>query len=147
MEKDNFAVPKSCTDCQGSCCRHVALEIDKPTTKQEFDNIRWYLMHKGVEVFVDHDGGWYVKFTTDCEHVNAKHACDVYETRPEICRDYPAAGHECEFEGEGEYFKVIFRNAAEYEEYMDSRRKNWRIIRKKPSSPSPKPKPKPKKKK
>ena len=45
----------SCHNCPAMCCRYVASEIDAPTSKREYDNIRWYLMHRDVYVFIGHD--------------------------------------------------------------------------------------------
>jgi len=64
-KKDDFSPP--CKECGGRCCKYVALEIDKPTNKNGYDQIRWYLAHKNIAVFVDHEKDWYVEFRTDCE--------------------------------------------------------------------------------
>ena len=77
-----------CARCGAVCCKHVALEIDKPTNKQDYDYIRWYLLHKKVEVFTD-EGKWYLKHETECEKLLPNGRCGIYETRPSICRDYP----------------------------------------------------------
>lgn len=83
--------------CNASCCRYFALEIDKPKTKQEFDYIRWYLVHEGVAVWVD-DGDWYLEVRTVCRHLQHDNTCGIYETRPQICRDYGLPGEDpCEF--------------------------------------------------
>jgi hypothetical protein len=46
--------------CDGCdlCCRHVAVEIDKPENKKEFDKIRWFLLHEDIWIFVDNDDSW-----------------------------------------------------------------------------------------
>ena len=54
----------SCMECGAECCRYIATEIDEPTCKRDYDNVRWYLLHKDVYVFVDHDDCWYVEFET-----------------------------------------------------------------------------------
>lgn len=100
MESDN-----PCEGCS-LCCRYVALEIDKPTTKSDMDQIRWYLIHKNVWVFVDNDNTWNIQFNTPCEKLD-KHLCSIYETRPQICRDYSTEN--CERYGEGDPFKLLFK--------------------------------------
>lgn len=88
-----------CEHCTAECCHYVALPIDEPETRRDFDDIRWYLMHEGVIVFVE-DGDWYVQFRTRCRNLRADFKCGVYETRPEICREYKAG--ECDYAG-GDY--------------------------------------------
>lgn len=76
-----------CEHCTAACCRYIALPIDTPEEREDFDPIRWYLIHEGVSVFVE-DGDWYISFATSCRHVQPDYRCGIYETRPQICRDY-----------------------------------------------------------
>jgi len=78
-----------CEHCTGHCCRHIALPIDEPENKRDFDDIRWYLVHEGVSVFVE-DGEWYVNIETRCRHLQEDFRCGIYETRPKVCREYSA---------------------------------------------------------
>lgn len=82
-----------CFECV-QCCTYVALEIDTPTTMKEYDYIVWYLYHQNVSVFVDWEGCWYIKFETRCEHLSAVGLCDIYSSRPVICKDFD--WRECE---------------------------------------------------
>jgi Fe-S-cluster containining protein len=118
-----------CPKCDAQCCRHVALEIDKPTTKKDYDNIRWYLIHKNVSVFIDNDGGWYVKFESPCEHIADDYKCGYYEQRPKICRDYPEEDQLCEFEGEEDYYTDLFNSENEFVEYLERKNKKWQYKR------------------
>ncbi len=76
-----------CEHCVGYCCRYIALPIDTPTERSDFDDIRWYLLHQGVSVFIE-DGEWYINIETTCRHLQPDHRCGIYATRPKICRDY-----------------------------------------------------------
>jgi hypothetical protein len=76
-----------CEHCTGVCCRYIALPIDAPRTRADFDDVRWYLLHEGVSVFVE-DDEWYVSFQTTCRHLQPDHRCGIYSTRPRICRSY-----------------------------------------------------------
>lgn len=76
-----------CEHCTAMCCRYIALPIEKPRKRSDFDDIRWYLLHEGVSVFVE-EGEWYICVTTNCRHLQADHRCGIYETRPRICREY-----------------------------------------------------------
>jgi len=108
-----------CAKCEGTCCRYVALPIETPETKREFDDVRWYLAHKGVEVFVE-KGDWYIHFASTCRHLHpSDHTCDIYEKRPRICRDYRTG--KCDM-SEGDYdHEFHFTSDAQFEEYIRTR--------------------------
>jgi len=78
-----------CHLCPAICCQYYALEIDKPTSKKDFEQIRWYLLHERTHVFVD-EGKWYLQIWNRCSHLTTDQRCEIYETRPEICREYGA---------------------------------------------------------
>lgn len=105
-----------CLKCNGICCRYVALPIDDPETKSDFDDIRWYIAHRGVWVFVE-DGDWYVCFDAKCDFLDKNNRCKIYETRPKICRGYET--DECEFFGEGEAYDMKFTRIEEIEKYAE----------------------------
>ncbi len=85
-----------CEHCAAACCRYIALPIDKPKSRRDYDDIRWYLMHEGVTVFVE-EGDWYVQFQARCTSLGADNLCTIYETRPAICRKYEPG--ECDYSG------------------------------------------------
>jgi len=94
-----------CEHCTAECCRYVALPLETPTSKRDFDDIRWYLMHENITVFVE-DRAWYVQFRTRCRNLQSDFRCGVYETRPAICREYKAEN--CDYVG-GDYgYKQLF---------------------------------------
>jgi len=76
-----------CEHCTAVCCRYIALPIDTPSKRGDFDDIRWYLLHDGVSIFVE-DGDWYITFTSTCRHLQSDNRCGIYHTRPRICREY-----------------------------------------------------------
>ena len=39
---------KNCEGCDAKCCKHVAVEIDEPEEKEDFENIKWYVCHSVV---------------------------------------------------------------------------------------------------
>ena len=65
-----------CEHCLAACCRYIALPLDKPTTARDYDDIRWYLMHQGISVFVE-EGDWYVQFQTRCKNLGADNRCGL----------------------------------------------------------------------
>lgn len=101
-------VHHNCARCTALCCNYVSTEIDVPSAKRDFDNIRWYLMHSGVRVYVDEAGCWFLQFMSRCRHLGEDNLCGIYETRPQICRDLQPA--ECEFAkgpGDRHYFTCL----------------------------------------
>jgi Fe-S-cluster containining protein len=104
-----------CEKCTGLCCRYFALPIDKPKTRQDLDDVRWYLCHKGISIFVE-DGTWYICMKNDCRHLTETDRCAIYSRRPLICRGYKKA--DCDFV-EGEYhYDLHFINDKEMDEYI-----------------------------
>lgn len=84
-----------CSYCKAKCCRYFAFPIDKPTDWQDFDYLRWYLLHERASIFVE-DGCWYLLVHNRCKHLGEDQLCGIYETRPQICRDYTTDN--CEYE-------------------------------------------------
>jgi len=89
-----------CEYCTAKCCRYFALPIETPTEVRDFEFIRWYLLHEAATVFTE-DGDWYLLVHTTCKHLQSDHRCGIYETRPQICREYTT--DECEFEDDWTY--------------------------------------------
>ncbi len=105
-----------CDDCSGLCCRYFALPIETPDDWDDYDDIRWYLCHRDITVFVE-DGDWYINVKNKCRHLRDKdHRCTIYEKRPKICRKYHTK--ECDLT-EGEYdYELHFTDDKQMEEYM-----------------------------
>src|SRR4030042_6697863 len=83
-----MAVKNQCQRCTGLCCRYFALPIETPKTKEDYDDIRWYLCHEDISVFVE-KGDWYLSIKNTCRHLSEEpHKCEIYERRPRICRRY-----------------------------------------------------------
>ena len=76
-----------CTEC-AKCCTYVAVGINAPTTPKLATEILWHLYHRGVSVCRDEAGEWYVQFEARCKNLGTGNMCEVYLTRPHICRDY-----------------------------------------------------------
>lgn len=107
---------KSCKECDGLCCQYVALPLDNPETEKEYDDIRWYLCHENVSVFVE-DGQWYISFKTPCRYLCPEtNVCKNYPERPEICRDFDPEC--CEFNSEKYGYELHFTNDKQMREYM-----------------------------
>ena len=105
-----------CNKCTGLCCRYMALPIEIPEDREDYDDIRWYLCHENVAVFVE-DGDWYINVKNKCEYLSENdHRCLIYDKRPRICRGYKY--NYCELT-DGEYdYELHFTSAEQMAEYI-----------------------------
>lgn len=108
-------IVKTCEKCNAECCRYVAAEIDKPEKEKDFDEIKWFVSHKNVHVYVDEEGDWYVEFLTPCRFLGKNNKCLNYENRPKLCKDYEH--DECTFYNEYTE-KHRFKTIKDIEKYM-----------------------------
>lgn len=76
-----------CYRCSGLCCRYFALQLDTPEDREDFDSIRWYLLHGRSWIWVE-DGDWYLQVEEPCRYLGSANECLIYERRPQICREY-----------------------------------------------------------
>lgn len=105
-----------CDYCNAKCCRYFALPIDTPDTIRDFDYMRWFLLHERASVFVE-DESWYLLVHTVCKHLQSDNRCGIYETRPEICREYSTDN--CEYDEDTTYEKY-FETPEQVAEYMEA---------------------------
>jgi len=125
----------SCEECAAMCCRYVATQLDEPTTRRDYDNMRWYLLHRDVHVFRDHDGDWFLEFEGNCESLGADNRCHSYTERPRICRDHGVGKVDCEFHGATEPHDIRFSDVREFERWLDDQGIKWRKKRAKRVAP------------
>lgn len=120
-----------CDHCSAKCCRYFALPIDTPENFADYEYIRWYLLHERASVFIE-DDDWYLLVHTVCRHLQADNRCGIYETRPQICRDYTT--DDCEYEDSWVYDKY-FETPEQVAEYSEA------VLPKKPGKSIRSPKP------
>lgn len=107
-----------CEHCTAVCCKYLAIPLDKPRRARDYDDIRWYLMHENVLVFVE-DGDWFIQFATRCKNLMADNRCGVYISRPEICRDYQPG--DCDYSG-GDYgYDHLFTHPQQVADFYEKR--------------------------
>jgi Fe-S-cluster containining protein len=117
MTRENLPEGKGlCDYCTAKCCKYFALPIDTPTERQDYDFIRWFLLHEHATVFTE-DGTWYILVHTTCKHLRADNLCGIYETRPQICRDYTTDN--CEYDDDWVYDQY-FETAEQVAEYTEA---------------------------
>lgn len=103
-----------CDSCAALCCRYFALPIDNPKTRREYDDIRWYLYHENVVVFIEKKQ-WYLGILTRCKNLREDNRCGIYEQRPRICRNYSTDN--CDYHG-GEYdYEKLFTSGEQLMAY------------------------------
>lgn len=110
-----------CGRCTALCCRYFALEIDAPDEPDDFENLRWYLIHEDVQLFIN-NGDWYLQVFRKCTWLGSDNKCSRYDDRPRICREYDDDW--CDFDGETEGDRN-FRSIAELEAYRDEWVADW----------------------
>ena len=115
---------KECRACGAKCCKYLAIEIDEPETAHDFQNIRWYLCHRDVWVFIDHDDSWFIQFNTPCEFLQKDMTCRIYESRPLICRAHDPA--DCEAIDELECQKFMLKSVEDLDMYLKLRGRKFR---------------------
>lgn len=114
-----------CGYCTNSkCCTYVTQEIDKPKTKYDFEHLLWQVSHENVKAYKDEDG-WFLLFEARCTHLQPDGACGIYESRPEVCREY--SNDYCEFDTPAEDgFDLYFEDYASLLKYCKKRFKKWK---------------------
>lgn len=126
-----------CHLCSALCCKYYALEIDKPVTPKDHDEVRWYLLHQNTVVWVQ-DGDWYLEVRNPCSQLQPDGSCGTYETRPQICRDYglPEKEGSCEFFTQDFEYDLFFESAAAFESWSraELERRERRLARRRARS-------------
>jgi len=80
-----------CQQC-GKCCMTMTFDGGR-VTEEERDTIRWMELH-GLKIDYFHRGGrLYYAFTVpmrcqELEEKDGRFRCRIYQTRPQMCRDY-----------------------------------------------------------
>ena len=106
---------EKCENCDAKCCKYVTLDIDSPEALDDFENIKWYAAHENVEVYVDFEGVWNVRFITRCEKLDKNNKCVCYDKRPEVCKEFSVA--ECSMNDENGDLLVL-KSLEDVEEYI-----------------------------
>ncbi|HOO55396.1 MAG TPA: YkgJ family cysteine cluster protein [bacterium] len=102
-------------ECNAKCCRYVAIVIDTPVSKADFEDIRWFVAHENTYVYKDEDNDWILEFVTPCKFLK-NNRCTMYDRRPVICRDYDPAV--CARDKNGEEQKIRFTNPDEVDKFV-----------------------------
>lgn len=107
-----------CRFCRAKCCKYFGLQIDTPKTKHDFENIRWFLAHRDVAIFVD-KRKWFIELYNDCKYLTKDHRCNIYDIRPTICKEHEI--DTCEHVLESFGHDKIFNSMEEFDVYLEER--------------------------
>ena len=105
-----------CEHCSAKCCRYFALPLDTPKGIEDYQHMRWYMMHGDVSIFVE-DETWYLMVHSDCKHLLPDQRCSAYDNRPTICREYSTDN--CEYDDDSCYDK-LFETPEQLWEYVEA---------------------------
>lgn len=108
----------TCDKCRGECCRKIAFHIGPVYTKEDYEDMKWYLYHEGVIVYIDNEGDWLAQVPVKCSKLDEKGRCTIYDKRPPICRQSKV--EECEMNSDE--MSVIFNTVEDLEKYMRKKR-------------------------
>lgn len=113
-----------CGFCPGTiCCTYVTQSIETPRSRDDFDHLLWQLAHRNMQAYKDEDG-WFLLINHPCTHLQDDGRCGIYETRPQLCRDY--SNDYCEMDARAEAgFELFFDGYDSLLRYCRKRFKNW----------------------
>jgi len=120
----DIPVENKCSRCIGStCCTYATEALGSMRSMADFDHLLWQVSHQHIEAYKDEDG-WFLLIRGDCEHLQENGACAIYETRPQVCRDY--SNDWCEYDAPAEAsFQLYFTNHAQLLAYCRKRFRTW----------------------
>ncbi len=107
-----------CRKCEAKCCQYYALQIDTPRSKDDFENLRWYITHKRTRIFYERRK-WFLEVLNKCRYLDKDHKCKIYNKRPQVCRDHEAKS--CEHTlGEADH-EHYFKDLKDLDKYIQNR--------------------------
>lgn len=126
--------------CQAKCCKYITVHIDPPTRRIDREEIRWFLCHRDVSVRFE-SRKWCLQVDTPCENLQADNTCAIYDTRPDICREYHH--RECDHLGGKDDDTLVFTTPEQFEQFiakrLERRRRKRKAARARPKKQSKSP--------
>ncbi len=76
---------KSRASCKEPYGDTLVLPLDTPEDWNDYDDMRWYLAHKRVSIYV-WQGKWYLQIRNKCRYLaKKKRKCKIQTERPAFC--------------------------------------------------------------
>jgi Fe-S-cluster containining protein len=90
----------------------------------DFDTLLWQVSHQNIQLYKD-DNAWYLLVNNRCNHLLEDGRCNIYDNRPQICREHST--EDCEFDGPAgsDDFDMFFPEYESLLTYCKKRFKNW----------------------
>ncbi|MBN1809535.1 MAG: YkgJ family cysteine cluster protein [Planctomycetes bacterium] len=106
MAESGHDLADACRKCGSYCCTYYALPLDEPEDKNDYDDLRWFLMHEGNYIYIE-DGDWYLNVMARCGYLLPSGRCAAYRMRPRICREHGGVEDPCEYYSEYTFEKTF----------------------------------------
>jgi len=124
MPEITITSENKCSFCEGTkCCVYVTQEMETPRSIDDFDHMLWQMAHQDMQIYKDEDG-WFLIAMNKCQFLQKNGGCGIYETRPQVCRDY--SNDFCEYDEPAEkHFEFYFKTYESLDTYCRKRFKRW----------------------
>jgi len=104
-----------CLECPSICCKDLAIEISRPRSKHDIEELKWQLHFDTVRVFIA-KRRWHLLVKGTCMYLGPDGLCTIYERRPAKCREHNPP--DCE--RFGQYWDVMISTPEELKRYLAS---------------------------
>ena len=74
----------TCAECGSKCCKFILLETNK-TDKYKIE----FWEAQGNEKLKETNTTVIYAQKSPCQHINEEGKCGIYDTRPQLCKDFP----------------------------------------------------------
>ncbi len=106
----------TCEECKSKCCKYIAIETDAPDCLDDWDQIKWLLMHEGVSVYLDNEGDWIIEVITKCKNLGPDNNCKIYDIRPDLCQNHEI--NSCVMNGTGKVEVLLFKTPEDVDKHL-----------------------------
>jgi uncharacterized protein len=99
---DKDSLDEQCARClPAKCCLYFSLEIDRPRSKRDYNDLLWFLAHDNVSIYL-WKRDWYLMVHNRCKFLDKRtNLCDIYDERPKMCREHTT--EDCEFDSDYDF--------------------------------------------
>jgi Fe-S-cluster containining protein len=113
---------KQCDDCPALCCHDLSIEIKRPRTRHEIDDLKWRLNYDTVGIYL-RNRRWHMVVKGRCQFLDEANLCTIYDRRYDICRDHTPPY--CE--KYDDWYDVMFTHPDELEAYLRAQRRGEKV--------------------
>ena len=112
-----------CDGCGAVCCHDLAIQIQRPVTKQEIIDLKWQLHFDTVRVYIS-NRRWHLLIKGRCMYLDENDHCTIYDLRSERCREHDPKV--CERYAGEPYWDVMMETPDDLDVYLKKGKKNVR---------------------